>query len=164
MEQAFLDAYDAYADAIFRFCYFRVFHRERAKELAQETFARTWAYLADGHTVDDLRAFLYTTARHLVIDEARQRDRTPLSLDVLMEEGVEPAGEDGRELTHTLDLRQALLVLHDLADEDREVLLLRYVDGFPPRDIATMLGVSPNVVSVRIHRARQRLRALVTAP
>ncbi|MBI2483146.1 sigma-70 family RNA polymerase sigma factor [Candidatus Uhrbacteria bacterium] len=161
MEQAFLQAYDAYADAIFRFCYFRVFHRERARELAQETFLRTWNYLADGNTVNDLRAFLYTTARHLVIDDARQRDRIPVSLDVLVEEGREPVGSDGRALGQQLDLRAALQVVQELAADDREVLLLRYVDGLPPRDIAIALGVTPNVISVRLHRARQRLRALL---
>lgn len=47
VRQKFLAAYDAYADAIYRHCYFRVFIRGRAEELMQETFMKTWEYLAD---------------------------------------------------------------------------------------------------------------------
>ena len=39
----FMKVYDAHVDAIFRHCYFRVFDRERARDLVQETFLKTWA-------------------------------------------------------------------------------------------------------------------------
>lgn len=48
--------------------------------------------------------------------------------------------------------------MHQLPVEYREVLLLRYVDGLAPREIAQLTGESANVISVRIHRARRQLR------
>jgi DNA-directed RNA polymerase specialized sigma24 family protein len=46
--EAYLKAYDEYADAIYRYCLFRVFNEEKAKDLTQDTFLRTWEYLASG--------------------------------------------------------------------------------------------------------------------
>ena len=47
-EEEFLRAYEEFADAIFRHCYFRISDREVAKDLTQETFTRTWKYIVDG--------------------------------------------------------------------------------------------------------------------
>lgn len=152
----FLRAYDDYADAIFRHCYFRLYDRERARELMQETFARTWRYLVDGGQIDHLRAFLYRTARNLIIDE--QRRRTNVSLDEFLEKGIDLAPVSGKILEVAADAHRLLDVIHQLPKEYKEVLLLRYVDGLAPREIAHLTGESANVISVRIHRARRRLR------
>ena len=61
----FADAYDAYADAIFRHCAFRCFNRERARELMQETFIKAWDFLVSGKDIDNVQAFLYKTANNL---------------------------------------------------------------------------------------------------
>ena len=50
--------------------------------------------------------------------------------------------------------------MHDLSAAHREVLTLRYIDGMQIPEIALMLSVTENVVSVRIHRALSRLREL----
>jgi len=47
-EMQFTVAYQKYSDEIFRFCYYRVFDRDKAKDIAQETFIKTWKQLADG--------------------------------------------------------------------------------------------------------------------
>jgi RNA polymerase sigma-70 factor (ECF subfamily) len=62
LQKEFEKAYDLYADAIFRHCYLRVSDRELAKDLMQETFMKTWEYLASGKDIDDVRPFLYRTA------------------------------------------------------------------------------------------------------
>src|SRR5690349_19793406 len=60
----FLQAYDEFADPIFRHCYFRVFRRDRAKELVQETFLRAWEYQLQGKPIENIRAFLYRIANN----------------------------------------------------------------------------------------------------
>jgi len=72
LEEDFATAYDLYADAIFRHCYFRVNDREKAVDLMQETFMKTWEYLASGKKVTNLRAFLYRSANNLIVDQARR--------------------------------------------------------------------------------------------
>ncbi len=46
---------------------------------------------------------------------------------------------------------------------DQEILTLTSWDGLKPHEIATVLGLSPNVVRVRLHRARARLRKALSA-
>lgn len=63
IEAQFLAAYDEWADAIYRHCFFRVYSKERAEELVQDTFMKTWQYLEKGNEVENLKAFLYKVAK-----------------------------------------------------------------------------------------------------
>lgn len=153
---AFTEAYEAYADAIFRHCYFRVFNRDRAKELMQETFMKTWEYLSKGEKVDNIRAFLYKVANNLVIDEIRKKKE--VSLDTLMETGYEPGFDGSSEMKSKVDQWKVLSTFHKIEKSYREVLIMRHVDGLSPSEIAEVTGESPNVISVRLHRGLQQLR------
>ena len=160
-EQAFIQAYDKYADAIFRYVYFRIFDRDRAQEYTQEIFTRTWQYLVDGKEVANLRAFLYQVARHLIIDESRKKQL--LSLDQLKEEQDFDPGYDGRERLDTeIDARSVTELIHTLDEPHREVLILRYINGCKPKEIAEILGENDNVISVRIHRAKKQIQNLLS--
>jgi|SRR3989338_8400544 len=156
-QTAFIEAYEKFADAIFRYCYYRVYERELAKELSQETFFRAWRHIADGNQINHLRAFLYTTARHCIIDYHRKRK--DVSLDALQEQGFEPATDSLAErMLVRLDLDRAIAMMQQLDAQYREVVLLRFVDGLGPQEIAEITGDSVNVVSVRIHRGITQLR------
>lgn len=160
MEHAFLRAYDAHADAIFRHCFLRVRDRGTAEDLVQETFLKTWAYLADGKPVDNLKAFLFRVANNLIVDTSR-RKRETIDIDELCVSGREP-GEDTRgRLAEYLDGKEALARLDQLDDAHREVLLLTYVDGLRPKEIAEVLGENANAVTVRLHRAKKKLKDLL---
>ena len=158
-EQEFLRIYDAYADAIFRHCYYRVFDREQARDLVQESFMRTWQYATQGKEIKNVRAFLYRVANNLIIDESRKKKS--VSLEVLQETGWEPSSEEHLQLDVNIDASAMLNVINQLEHEHREVLIMRYVDNLKPKEIAAILEVSPNVVSVRIHRAMKQLRILL---
>lgn len=164
-EQGLTAAYDTYADAIFRHCYFRLGNRERAKELMQEAFCKAWEHLARGRDIEHVQAFLYRIAGNLVIDEIRRMKRRPeTSLEDLQEEGFDPASEEGEvQLQGAVDSGKILASLDELDQQARDVLVMRFVDGLPPQEIAAMLGVSANVVSVRLHRATKKLKVLLHA-
>lgn len=159
-QSAFLRAYEAYADAIFRHCFYRVYHHELAKDLVQQTFMKVWQYLAEGHTVDNLRALLYTTATRLVIDEVRKR-RPTTSLDGLAELGLEPSANPRSGLEGRIDASSLITYLEQLDEDERTVIVMRYIDDLSPKEIATILGESANVISVRVHRAVKRLRTIL---
>jgi RNA polymerase sigma-70 factor, ECF subfamily len=160
LEEEFLAAYDAYADAIFRHCYYRLFDRERAKDVMQDTFVRTWEYLQKGEKVDNIRALLYRIANNLIIDYVRKKKES--SLDAMQEDGFDPATDDDMARTaERLDGAQAIEALQRLDDVHREVLVLRYVNGLQPAEIAEITGETANTVSVRIHRGLGKLRILL---
>lgn len=156
-ENAFIRAYDELADDIFRFCAFQVKDRERARELMQDTFMRTWIYIENGNEVENLKAFLYKTARNLSINEAiRSKAR---SLDELQESvGYDPMDETADTPEDAAEASLLLRYLGELDETSQEVLTLRYMNGLAVKEIGEILGVAPNTVSVRIHRAIQELR------
>lgn len=160
-EKAFLQTYDAYADALFRHCFFRTRNREHARDLVQETFMRTWEYQAKGKAIENIRAFLYRVANNLIIDHARKKQA--LSLDLLHEKGFDPKElQPSEQRTHSrIELAHVLEVVeHALDKKYRDVLVMRYLDGLKPKEIAAILGESENVVSVRLHRAVKHVQQL----
>ncbi len=159
---AFESAYDLYADAIFRHCYFRVFNRERGKELMQEVFMKAWEYIAKGNRVDNMRAFLYRIANNLIVDEFRKKDKREVSLEDLQEKGWEPGYDSLPEVQARLDERHVLVTLKKVEKKYREVLIMRYIDQLSPAEIAAITKESANVISVRIHRGMKQLKSYLS--
>lgn len=156
-----LKAYESHAEAIYRHCFFRVFRKELAEELMQETFMKTWSYLADGKEVDNIRAFLYKVATNLIIDESRKRKEE--SLDALLETkpALEPVSSDHFHAEHDLALKEILAAFRGVDEETRRILTLRYVDDLDPKDIGEILGISANHVSVKISRALEEVKKVL---
>ena len=168
-EKAFLEAFEAHADALFRHALFRLSDRERAYDLTQDTYLKAWDYIVKGGTVQQYKSFLYRILHNLIIDEYRKK--SPRSLDELLEDektasAIEVRLSEGsiHEAEEALDERdliaQVKLRIADLPDHYRDVLTLRFVDGFSTGEIAQTVGVTENVISVRIHRGIAKLRTL----
>src|SRR3989338_6519305 len=132
MEQ-FEKAYDELSDAIFRHCWFRIGDREKAKDLMQDTFTKSWQYISQGTQVKNLRPFLYKVANNLIIDEYRKKKE--LSLDRLMADGFEPGFDEIKNTEQRVDAKLALSVINQLDEKYREVVLMRYVDELSPKEI-----------------------------
>jgi RNA polymerase sigma-70 factor (ECF subfamily) len=146
--------------------------RERAEDLAQETFlrivkgAQAWEHRARFQT------WLFTIARNLCVDHARRdRFRRADSLDA-QGPGDEPPMVDsvpGREIDPGRGAESALLrpvlqrALLSLPAEQREVFVLREQAGVPFREIAEMAGVNENTVKSRMRYALEGLRKALAA-
>ena len=160
-KEQFLEAFGEYSDAIFRHCYFRVSDRERALEITQDTFMKTWDYISKGGSVNNFRPFLYKTLSNLIIDEYRKKK--PVSLDQILEDesvfdslGMGTEGRD--EIERKLDTKQIVNELQGLPSHYRQVVIMRYIDELSPKEISQIIGESENIISVRIHRGLAWLR------
>lgn len=141
--EEFIEAYDVHADAIFRYCYFRVFDKEKASDLVQEVFMRTWEYQLDGNEVQNMRALLYKIARNLIIDDSRKRKT--LSLDQLSEQGFDPSVSELETIQTNLDAQALTALMQKLDPIYREAVTMRYIEGYAPKEIAEVLGESENL-------------------
>lgn len=155
----FAQAYDTHADEIFRHCYFKTFDREQGKDLLQETFLRAWDHIAKGGEVRHMRGFLFKIANNLIINHYKKKKT--VSLDAMAEAGFEPGHDGGAAMARTFDEKSVIATMGKLPEEKRTMLLMRYVDGLGPAEIAEALGLTANVVSVRLHRAVADLRSLI---
>lgn len=165
LEKRFACAYDEYADALFRHCYFRTGNREVGKELMQETFMKAWEYAAKGNEVENLRAFLYRTANNLMVDFLRQKSRrTEESLEDMQETGfdIESDEDATRETEKGFADAQVVAVLQKIDEPYRSTVVMRYIDELSPQEIAQATGESVNVISVRINRGMKKLKSLLS--
>lgn len=154
-EKIFIESFSEYGDAIFRFCLMKVSNVELAEDMTQEVFARYWQYVRDGKTMTNTRSFLYTIANNMAKDWYKKKKS--YSLDEKIESGVmlkdTSAGPD-----IMAEYKEVLDTMKDLEEKDREVLMLKYVEGLDPKDIAEVLNETANVISVRLNRATKRLQ------
>ena len=156
-DEHFMKCYEEHSDAVFRFCMLRVSNRDIALDISQDVFMRFWDKLVEGENIRNERALLFTIARNLVIDQYRKH--TTDSLDALKETGFDPDTEPDSELRS--EFNEAVASIENLDASCRDVLLLRYMEGLPPREIASIIGESVNNVSVRINRCMKKLRTLL---
>ncbi|MBI2577363.1 MAG: RNA polymerase sigma factor [Candidatus Wildermuthbacteria bacterium] len=119
-QEQFLTAYDQHADAIFRHCYFRVYDRELANDLMQDTFTKTWQYILHGSEVKNIRAFLYRVANNLIIDHSRKKKT--ISLTVLQEKGFDPRHDDRESLASNIDAKAVVALLEKLDKKYQDVI------------------------------------------
>lgn len=141
-----------------------------AEDLFQETFLRVVQRADQFGGQSRFTTWLYTIARNLTVDHARRmRHRRHASLDA--PRGAD--GEDSRPLSESTaghstpadkaaieaQARAAFQVALDaLPDEQREVFLLRQVDGLAFADIAAILGIPENTAKSRMRYALERLQ------
>ena len=156
LKAEFMHAFTEYGDAIFRFCIVKVSNKELAEDMTQEVFMRYWQYLRDGKEMTNTRSFLYTIANNMAKDWYKKKKAD--SLDEKLEAGQEPAATGEANAETQAQYQEVLAVIDGMEASDRTVLLLKYSEGLPPREIAEILGETANAVSVRINRAEQRLK------
>lgn len=161
-EKEFLDFYDKHADAIFRYCFYRVFDYESAKDIVQETFCKTWEYIASGNEVKNIRALVYKIAYNLIVDRSRL-ERPVESLEGLKENGWEVKDKNNLadQIEITLEAQDVAKAIKKLDSIYQEAVVLRYINELRPKEIAEILNESENVVSVRINRGLKQLKDLV---
>lgn len=156
-EEQFLGWYDEYADAIFRHCSFRLSDREKAQDVTQETFIRAWGYVAEGKGIVNIRAFLYKIANNLIIDEYRRKQ--VFSLDQMQEESGFDVGFDMLpQIEQRDEVHRVENAIEAIPEQYREAFIMRHIDGLSVREIAQITGDTENLISVRIHRAIEKIK------
>lgn len=162
-DHAFTKLAERYYGPIFGYLVRQTGDRELAEDLAQETMViayRKIRTLADGQR---FAGWLFRIAQNeMRSNRRRARIRQFLSIDRLREEfGFAPATTDRSSDPHTATERdQIQQVLDQLSPNLREALLLARLWGFPSKDVARILDISPSAARQRISRADEQFRTL----
>jgi len=160
IEKEYLESFEAYASAIFRFASFQLSNHEMAKDVTQDVFLSTWKYLAEGGVVENMRAFLYASARNKIIDFRRKKKEE--SLENLAESGFDPKDEHAHaDIERIAEANRVFRLIGGMEEGVREPLLLRFAEGLSVKEIAEIMGESENTISVRIHRGIKKLQAVI---
>jgi RNA polymerase sigma factor (sigma-70 family) len=119
--------------------------------LAQESLTRVWQAHQAG-PVRSPKALLFTTARHLALDELRRRQI--VTFEPVAEIADLPVYEDNPTAADTAARNQELEILtkaiQSLPDRCRQVLTLRKIYGLSQKEIAARLGIAEHTVEAQV--------------
>jgi RNA polymerase sigma-70 factor (ECF subfamily) len=159
-QAAFADLYDRHVVRVYRHIYYLVNDAREAEDLTAQTFLKAW------EAIDRYKergapfvAWLLRIAHNLTISYLRSR-RDHSELD----EGFVDHKRDGNpeaSLEQANDERSVRDAVLRLRDEQRQVIMLRFVEELDYTEVAAMIGKSVPAVRVIQHRALGNLRKLM---
>jgi RNA polymerase sigma-70 factor (ECF subfamily) len=157
----FAALYDRHLDRIYRHLYYWVGNRADAEDLTQQVFLQAWRAIGRyRQTGASFAAWLLVIAHNAARQFHRDRRVTePLEIEpVAPSRGNDPEAE---ALTRhdRVAVRQAIL---RLKEDQRQVVMMRFVEHLDPPDVAAALGKSESNVRVIQHRALQELRRMLS--
>ena len=146
---------------IFRYLYYRVGDKQVAEDLTSEVFIRMIRSIQDYRTKNaSIEAWLYQIARNLAIDHHRKmrvRDHVPLEENLMDDNGSVDETIENNLTSDTLVKALALL-----NDDQREVIVLRFVNSLPIAQVAQLMHKSEDAIKGLQRRGLTALREILT--
>ncbi|MFB0555696.1 MAG: RNA polymerase sigma factor [Phycisphaerae bacterium] len=149
---AFEALYRRYRDWVYRLAWRFTGNQQDALDVLQETFTYLLGKFPGFSLTASMTTFLYPVVKHLSI-AARSKSLRFTSDEEILNEITVPVSKE------TQNSRSELAaVLTVLPDEQREVLLMRFVDNMTLQEIAKALNIPIGTVKSRLHHALKTLR------
>lgn len=160
--QAFGRLYDEYGDTVFRYVYYRVGSRDMAEDLTSETFLRALRRIGTiSYQGRDIGAWFVTIARNIILDHLKSaRNRLEVTTaDTVEGDQREPSPESA--VVELLTNERLMAAVNQLGDEQRECVMLRFIQGFSVAETAAVMGKNDGAIKALQHRAVRKLAELV---
>ena len=160
-QQAYAGLVKRYQNFVFTLCLRYAPHREDAEEIAQDVFIKAYRSLADFRGDARFSTWLFTIVRTSCLTFLRRKRPDIRSLD---EEHVFAAADaihSGLHANHVEQKSKVAMVNNAiglLGPDDAKIITLFYKGGQSLDEIGHIMGIEPNTIKVKLHRARQRLR------
>ena len=158
---AFAALFDAYAPRVKSFMMRKGANPEQAEDLVQETMIAVWSkagmYVPERGSVT---TWIFTIARNLRIDRLR-REKTSLYTDIddYDAESTDPQQDDA--LSRLQEDGHVARALAQIPEEQRQLLILSYVEDLPQSEIAQRLQIPLGTVKSRMRLAYRRMKKLL---
>jgi RNA polymerase sigma-70 factor (ECF subfamily) len=145
--------------SIYRYLYYRVGDPKTAEDLTSEVFIKMIQALPNyRHQNVPFTAWLFQITRNLAIDMHRKQNAH--LVDSELHENIEEPGQTLDEILEDNLTRETLLkVMNNLTNDQRDVLILRFIDGLSLAQVALILRKSEDAIKGLQHRALTGLRA-----
>lgn len=153
--EAFGEIYSIYLDRIYRYVVYQVDDKMIAEDLTEETFIKAWEAIGKYKWKGQpFSAWLYRIAHNQVIDYFRttRRDLT------LKEELPAEAAEPEQEAEEKLGQQEMIKAISYLPAQQKQVIILKFIEGLDNPEIAQIMGKSQGAVRVMQMRALAALR------
>lgn len=146
--------------SVYRFIYFKVQNRQEAEDITQETYVKTLSYLQRSNAkVEEYTGFLKTTALNILRDRWRRKKRWALDVNLEAVNPKETAVDDDMEVYAQRAIVQE--ALKRLNEEQRTVIELRILKGYPVNETARIMNKKEGAIRVLQYRALKNLSAIL---
>jgi RNA polymerase sigma-70 factor (ECF subfamily) len=157
-QHALADIYDHYSTAVYRYAFRLLGDAQLAEDCTSETFNRFLTAIArGGGPLDYLQAYLFRVAHNWVVDHYR---RASLTQTVTLEEDLVAHHDTQEQTDHLLEKSRLRGLVMRLPDEQRQVVILRYLEDWPIDQIARVMKKTQGAVKAMQHRAIASLKRL----
>lgn len=150
-EKAAEELIKRYYKPILRYCKRQCFNLEKAEDLTQETFLKLFKNLSGYKEKKKFKAYLYTIANHVCIDESRKMKECSL-------ENEEEIQDEGDRLRRIEDKSEIDYLLNVLSPEQREAVILRFGQELSFGEIAKVMGCNMRTAQSRVRNALKIMR------
>lgn len=140
-----------YYTSILRYCRWHCSNLEKAEDLTQETFLQLFKNLSGYKGKKKFKAYLYTIANHLCIDESRKVEFSPL-------EDEENIVHEYNDIVRLEDRAEISYFLNFLSSEQREAVILRFGEQLSFGEIAKVMGCNMRTAQSRVRNALKIMR------
>ncbi len=152
---AFGELYIIFVEKIYRYIFYHVKSKTTAEDITQEVFLKAWRAINSCREKENtFSPWLYRIAHNQMIDEIRKRKRRP-SLEL---EHVENISDPKSNVEEHLEQQELLELIDCLPPNQRQVIILKFIEGMDNREIAKIMGKSEGAIRVMQMRALATLR------
>ena len=151
--------YNELAPEIFRFVFVMTKERTSAQDVVSETFIRLWRSM-DTYNGGNFRSYAFTIARNCTMDVFRKQKH---EAGAAIDESVIVSGERSPidMAIQSENEKRVYAALMQLSSKDKEVLVLRFFESMPIKEVAKLLGRSEASVKIIQYRALRKMRKLL---
>ena len=147
-------------EQIYRYVYRRLGNKDRAENVASETFTRLLDAFKNGKgPTDGVLYWLYRVAYNLVVDLYRQSDREPLPLYEQMLSDQDPQPEQG--MLQVQEQARVRWAMSQLTEDQQQVLELKFMEGMDNKQVAAILQKTVGSVKSLQHRGLASLERML---
>lgn len=150
-EQAAEELIKRYYAAILRYCRWHCSSMEKAEDLTQETFYKLFKNISSYKGKRKFKAYLYTIANRLCIDESRKVPVYPL-------EDAELTAAECSEINRLEDDDEIKHLLNTISPEQREAIILRFGEQLTFHEIAKIMGCNMRTAQSRVRNGLKIMR------
>ena len=164
-EAAFREIVEKYQSKVFSIIHGIVRQRNDVEDIAQQVFAKVYVSIRNFDFRSSLITWIYKITVNECFDYLRKKKVRKLVYESDMSEdevrrveNSEPALDRGARADSSLARRDYVVKLMDrVSDEEKQLLMLKEVEGYSVEELSGMLKMNENTVKVKLFRARQKL-------
>lgn len=153
--------YDYYLPRIYRFVLIKVGHREAAEDITHLAFLKAWEnidrYSYRGYPFG---SWLYRVARNTMMDHYRGSS-PQIYIDDTFIEPESDRPRPGENIDTKFESERIMAAIAKLSALEQDVIIMRFVDDLPTKEVAEAVGKSDGAVKLIQHRAMKKLRELL---